>query len=360
MKNSFGVLLVAFLATILVALSSVQGQTATVFVNTSTNACNNAECPPLLAGLPLAPICYLGGQLTHDTSLLGQLSPGLSIIQNTVPDALHLVNTAASKLLSSVFPLGVDLQFQMNLSSDCSNLTSQLLSPISGVVATAVQSNLPSNLLENLLDTGALFCSVAPGCSVNISSVLLNGVKISSDVTMIGAALGSSLNSINFQNTDLLSCGWNLTMNVHAQCEQGQLLRTVLQSVIDRLTADNPLLQDLMDHAFAGNYQPLNAVVSALLSNADVMQELQITLTGGLLGDSNLIAELFGPKGLFGSGNLITLLSQNNGLLNGLTGANGVLNGVTGSNGALNGVTGNNGVLNTVTGSWTIKRYYWK
>ena len=50
-------------------------------LNLGNITCSGGSCPPLQAGLPISPVCYIGTQLLHDTSVLGQLAPGLANIE---------------------------------------------------------------------------------------------------------------------------------------------------------------------------------------------------------------------------------------------------------------------------------------
>jgi len=197
-----------------------------------------SSLPIPIPGIANLPLTYVG-VVTHTVSgLLGSLLPALSLVANTgvgnivnlgasVITANGLSNTGATVSLNISLPACGLLQVVANtglltpvisLVSDLTNILNSLLGTITGVV------NADLSLGNNL----GIYCQAAPGCTVSLSAIALNGIAISEDLNVNGNSLHNVM-SVLISNSLLSTCNFQITANLQVNCGVAAIVNDITQ-----------------------------------------------------------------------------------------------------------------------------------
>jgi len=189
-----------------------------------------------LVGMPLQ---YVGVVTQIVDGLLGSQLPAVSLIANI--NAGNILNLGSSSVTANAFiKNGATVNINITLPGTSGILrvvaSTGLLTPILSVVGDLL--NVVSNLLNGL--TGSLtstlqignnlgiFCQAAPGCTVSLKAIALNGIKVSDDLTLLGSnSLVNNQASVSIVNSLLSANNVVLTAQLSVNCPVGQVVNTV-------------------------------------------------------------------------------------------------------------------------------------
>jgi len=170
----------------------------------------------------------LGAQLPA-VSIVAQLSTGNvlnlgsssiaanAFIQNGATVNINITLPGTSGILRVVASTGL-LQPILSLVGDLLNVVSNLLNGITGSLGATLQ--IGNNL--------GIFCQAAPGCTVSLKAIALNGIKISEDLTLLGSSsLINSQASVSIVNSLLSGEGVVLSAQLSVNCPVGQVVNSI-------------------------------------------------------------------------------------------------------------------------------------
>jgi len=204
-------------------------------ISTSTS---RAALPIPVAGLVNLPVTYLGVVTNTVSGLLGSLLPAISLIANvgvgniltlgtSVITANGLSTTGATVAINITLPACGLLQVVadtglltpvISLVSDVTNLVNSLLSGLLGTVTADL--SLGNNL--------GIWCQAAPGCTVSLTVIALNGIVVSEDLNVNGNSLNNVL-SVLITNDLLSTCNFQITANLQVNCGVTALVDNITQ-----------------------------------------------------------------------------------------------------------------------------------
>jgi len=73
-----------------------------------------------------------------------------------------------------------------------------------------------------------IFCQAAPGCTVSLKAIALNGIKISEDLHVLGGStLLSNQASVAITHDLLSSCNFVITAQLSVNCPVGQVVNSI-------------------------------------------------------------------------------------------------------------------------------------
>jgi len=189
-----------------------------------------------IVGMPLQYI----GVLTHVVDgVLGAQLPAVSIVANLSTG--NILNLGTSNIAANAFiQNGATVNINITLPGTSGILrvvaSTGLLQPILSVVGDVL--NIVSNLLNGI--TGSLgatlqlgnnlgiFCQAAPGCTVSLKAIALNGVKISEDLNLLGSnSLVNSQASVSIVNSLLSGDNVVLSAQLSVNCPVGQVVNSI-------------------------------------------------------------------------------------------------------------------------------------
>jgi hypothetical protein len=177
--------------------------------------------------------------VTHSVSgLLGSLLPALSLVANT--GAGNVVNLGASVMTANgLSQTGATVSLNISLPA-CGLLqivaNTGLLTPVISLVSDL--TNILDNLLGSVLGTVnadlalgnilGISCQAAPGCTVSLTAIALNGIKISEDLNVNGNSLSNAL-SVKITNSLLSTCNFQITAKLSINCGVTALVDNISQ-----------------------------------------------------------------------------------------------------------------------------------
>jgi len=189
-----------------------------------------------IVGMPLQYI----GVVTHIVDgVLGAQLPAVSIVAQLATG--NVLNIGSSSIAANAFiQNGATVNINITLPGTSGILrvvaSTGLLQPILSVVGDLL--NVVSNLLNGI--TGSLgatlqignnlgiFCQAAPGCTVSLKAIALNGIKVSEDLTLLGSnSLVNSQASVSIVNSLLSGNGVVLTATLSVNCPVGQVVHSI-------------------------------------------------------------------------------------------------------------------------------------
>jgi len=202
-------------------------------------------------GIVGMPANFVGVLFQKVDGLLGTLLPGLSIVANISANVVNIAsaNVAASALSADgttlnititlpsagilrVVGLNSALQPVLSLVGDLLQDVSSLLGSVTGAVNGHVNLQLGNTL--------GIFCTAAPGCSVSLKAILLNGVQVSNDLVLSGSSSSTSLSdalSVLITSDALLSGDLVINAQLSISCNSG--LGSTLGSTVSAITGCN-------------------------------------------------------------------------------------------------------------------------
>jgi len=189
-----------------------------------------------IVGMPLQYI----GVVTHIVDgLLGAQLPAVSIVADL--SSGNILNLGSSTISANAFiQNGATVNINITLLGASGSLrvvaSTGLLQPILSVAGDLL--NVVSNLLNGI--TGSLsstlqignnmgiFCQAAPGCTVSLKAIALNGIKVSNDLTLLGTnSLANSQASVSIVNSLLSGSDTVLTATLSVSCPVGQVVNSI-------------------------------------------------------------------------------------------------------------------------------------
>jgi len=242
--------------------SQVSGSAAGVAASGSGQASASIVSP--VQGIVGMPLSFVGVLLQNVDGLLGTLLPGLSIVANISANVVNIAsaNVAANAVSADgttlnititvpsagilrVVGLNSALQPVLSLVGDLLQDVTSLLSGVTGAANGIVHLQLGNSL--------GIFCTAAPGCSVSLKAILLNGVKISNDLVLSGSSSSTSLSnalSVLINSDALLSGNFVINAQLSISCLNSGLGST-LGSTVSAITGCN-FLFSLLDGVAGG------------------------------------------------------------------------------------------------------------
>jgi len=95
---------------------------------------------------------------------------------------------------------------------------SNLLNGLTGSLSSTLQ--IGSNL--------GIFCQAAPGCTVSLKAIALNGIRVSEDLTLLGSTtLVNNHASVSIVNSLLSGNNVVLSAQLSVNCPVGQIVNSV-------------------------------------------------------------------------------------------------------------------------------------
>jgi len=198
----------------------------------------NSIAKPVL-GLVGMPLQFVGVVTQVVDGILGSQLPAVSLIANLSTG--NILNLGSSNIAANAFiQNGATVNLNISLPGTCGLLrvvaSTGLLQPVLTVVADllSVVTNLLNGLtgsLSSTLQIGnnlGIFCQAAPGCTVSLKAIALNGAQISEDLTLLGSnSLVNNQASVSINNNLLSSCNFILTAQLSVNCPVGQVVNSI-------------------------------------------------------------------------------------------------------------------------------------
>jgi len=196
----------------------------------SGSAAGSVSLATPIQGLLNLPSHYVGALLQRATGTLGLIHPAVSIIADL--NLGSLLSLGASADLSNVFAQnGATVSVNISLPT-CGILSAVTkttgLSGITNPVISVVD-NLASHLTQlvaqitsdiSIGNTLGIVCTAAPGCSVSLTNVRINGIRVSEDLNISPSSITNSL-SVIITNDLLTTCNFQITANLAINCNVG-------------------------------------------------------------------------------------------------------------------------------------------
>jgi len=198
----------------------------------------NSIAQPVI-GLVGMPLQFVGVITQVVDGILGSQLPAVSLIANVSTG--NILNLGSSSIAANAFiQNGATVNLNISLPGTCGLLrvvaSTGLLQPVLSVVADllSVVTNLLNGLtgsLSSTLQIGnnlGIFCQAAPGCTVSLKAIALNGMQISEDLTVLGSnSLVNNHASVSITNNLLSSCNFILTAQLSVNCPVGQVVNSI-------------------------------------------------------------------------------------------------------------------------------------
>jgi len=189
-----------------------------------------------IVGMPLQ---FVGVVTQIVDGILGSQLPAVSIIANLSTG--NILNIGSSNIAANAFiQNGATVNINITLPGTSGILrvvaSTGLLQPILSLVGDllSVVTNLLNGLtgsLSSTLQIGTnlgIVCQAAPGCTVSLKAIALNGIRVSEDLSLLGSdSLVNNHASVSIVNSLLSGNNVVLSAQLSVNCPVGQVVNSV-------------------------------------------------------------------------------------------------------------------------------------
>jgi len=201
---------------------------------TTASAAGSAKLSVPVAGLVNLPVSYIGCVAQSATGLIGSLLPGLSVVANA--GVGNVLNLASSVNLANTFAQN-GATVSLNISVPACGLLSAVantgaLSPVISLLSdlnnalSGISADLDADL--SLGSHLGIYCQAAPSCTVSLSAIAINGIKVSEDLNVNGNSISNTL-SVLINNVALGTCNFQVSAQLAVNCGVGALVDNISQ-----------------------------------------------------------------------------------------------------------------------------------